>query len=53
MKKGLFFAVGYEDDLMVLPLEKPFNPAPTRQNKGDIQKILDFVDALTTRHEDR
>ncbi len=52
-EKGLFFAVGYEDDLMVLPLEKPFNPAPTRQNKGDIQKILDFVDALTTRHEDR
>ncbi len=51
--KGLFFAVGYEDDLMVLPLEKPFNPAPTKQNKGDIQKILDFVDALTLRHEDR
>ncbi len=52
-QKGLFFAVGYEDDLMVLPLEKPFNPAPTKQNKGDIEKILNFVDAITTRHDDR
>ncbi len=49
--QGLFFALGYEDDLMVLPLEKPFNPAPTKQNKGDIEKILNFVDALLTRHE--
>lgn len=49
--KGLFFAVGYEDDLMVLPLEKPFNPAPTKQNKGDIEKILNLVDALISRHE--
>lgn len=49
-EKGLFFAMGYEDDLMVLPLEKPFNPAPTIQNKGDIEKVLALVDAFSLKH---
>ncbi len=49
-EKGLFFAMGYEDDLMVLPLEKPFNPAPTIQNKEDIEKVLALVDAFSLKH---
>jgi hypothetical protein len=38
--------MGYEDTLMVMPLEKPFNPAPTVQFKNDFSKILMLVDAL-------
>lgn len=52
-EKGLFIAMGYEDDLMVLPLEKPFNPQPTIQNKEDIQKVLNLVDAFEFHYEDR
>ncbi len=48
--KGTYFAMGYEDDLMVLPLEKPFNPAPTTQNKNDIEKVLNLVDAFVYKH---
>jgi hypothetical protein len=47
-----FFAMGYEDTLMVLPLEKPFNPAPTEQCKEDIAKVLGIVDALNFKHEE-
>ena len=52
-EKGLFLAMGYEDDLMVLPLDKPFNPQPTIQNKEDIEKVLNLVDAFEFRLEDR
>lgn len=48
---GAYFFLGYEDDLMVLPLDKPYNPAPTIQEKGDIEKVLALVDALDSRHE--
>ena len=52
-EKGFFLAMGYEDDLMVLPLDKPFNPQPTIQNKEDIEKVLNLVDAFEFRLEDR
>lgn len=45
-EKGVYFAMGYEDDFMVLPLEKPFNPAPSIQAHNDIAKVFDFIDAL-------
>lgn len=52
-ENGLFLAMGYEDDLMVLPLEKPFNPAPTTQFKNDLVKVLNLVDAFVMHHDDR
>lgn len=52
-EKGLFIAMGYEDDLMVLPLEKSFNPAPTTQFKNDMVKVLKLVDAFSIHHEDK
>lgn len=47
--KGVYFAMGYEDDFMVLPLEKPFNPAPSVQAHNDIAKVFGFIDALNER----
>lgn len=41
-----YVALGYEDDLMVMPLEKPFNPNPTLQHQEDMKKVFNFVDAL-------
>lgn len=52
-EKGLFIAMGYEDDLMVLPLEKPFNPAPTDQYKEDFEKVLNLIDAFTSKHDNQ
>ncbi len=50
---GLFLAMGYEDDLMVLPLEKAFNPAPTTQNKNDMAKVFALVDAFANPHGEK
>jgi hypothetical protein len=47
-----YVALGYEDSLMVLPMEKPFNPAPTTQFKGDFAKILSLVDALNFKEKE-
>ncbi len=41
-----FVAMGYEDDLMVLPLEKPFNPAPTKQLKENLNEVFALLDAI-------
>ncbi len=47
IKEGMtYIAMGYEDDLMVLPLEKPFNPAPTKEAKKDIEQVLDLIAAF-------
>ena len=48
-----YIAMGYEDDLMVLPLEKPFNPAPTKQHQEDMAKIFELLDAIdkSEKHE--
>lgn len=40
-----YVAMGYEDTLMVLPMEKPFNPAPTEQLASDTKKMFDFIRA--------
>ena len=41
-----FVAMGYEDNLMILPMDKPFNPAPTEQHKEDMAKVFALLDAF-------
>ncbi len=41
-----YFLMGYEDTLMVLPLDKPFDPAPTEHYREDMEKVLATIDAL-------
>lgn len=41
-----YFLMGYEDTLMVLPLDKPFDPAPTEHYRDDMEKVLSTIDAL-------
>ncbi|MFA5422018.1 MAG: hypothetical protein WC344_04510 [Bacilli bacterium] len=44
IQKGkTFVCAGYDDILMVLPLEKPFNPKATRSYKDDLSAISDFI----------
>jgi hypothetical protein len=54
IKKGTtYFALGYDDNLMILPLEKPFNPAPTEELKADTDLVLDLADAFEAHPEDK
>jgi len=46
-----YIAVGFEDDLMVLPLKQPFDPRPTNELKKVTGQVLDLVDALLHPHE--
>lgn len=41
-----FYAMGYEDDLMVINLDKPFNPNPTKQFKEDFAKVMALAELL-------
>lgn len=41
-----YFAMGYEDDLMVISLQNQFNPGPTKQFRGDLLKVLDLIKLL-------
>lgn len=41
-----YFFFGYEDSLMVLPYDKPFDPKPTMHLKEDMRKTFALVDAL-------
>lgn len=41
-----YFAMGYEDDLMVISLERKFNPGPTKQFRGDLLKVLELIKLL-------
>lgn len=41
-----YFLLGYEDDLMVLPMRDPMDPKPYMQHRADIQKVFDFIDVL-------
>lgn len=47
-----YIALGYEDNLMVLPLEKPFNPAPIQEFKANFALILSLVDAFGEHQHD-
>ena len=41
-----YFALGYDDPLMVVPLDKPFNQAPANLYKKDIQKVCEIAKEL-------
>lgn len=41
-----YFFFGYEDSLMVLPYDKPFDPKPTMHLKEDTRKTFALADAL-------
>lgn len=41
-----YFALGYEDTLMVLPMQKPFNPGPTREYKDELAFFLELAHAF-------
>lgn len=41
-----YFFFGYEDSLMVLPYDKPFDPKPTMHLKDDTRKTFALIDAL-------
>ena len=45
-KGRMFIAMGYDDPLMVLPLEKPYNPNPVKTYKKDIAVIAKFIELL-------
>ena len=52
IRKGkTYIALGYEDDLMILPMDKPFNPSATMQLKEDTKKVFNLLDAINSRHE--
>lgn len=48
-----YYAFGYDDNLMVLPLEKAFNPAPTEELGADMKLVLNLVDAFEAHPEDK
>lgn len=37
-----YICLGYEDDLMVIPLQKAFNPGPTKEFKANLKEFLDL-----------
>jgi hypothetical protein len=54
VKRGMtYIAMGYEDDLMVLPMDKPFNPAPTSELKKDMAQIFALIDAFDETPEEK
>jgi hypothetical protein len=52
VRRGMtYFAIGYEDTLMVLPMDKPFNPAPTVELKKDMVQVFALIDAFDAEAE--
>lgn len=45
-KGATYVALGYEDNLMVLPLQDKFNPIPLTQYKKDLVNVLDLISLL-------
>lgn len=44
-----YIAMGYEDNLMILPMDKVFDPRPTMQFKKDTEKVFALLDAIANR----
>lgn len=38
-----YFMLGYEDSLMVVPMEKPFNPNPTKEFKENLLQLVEIA----------
>lgn len=54
VKKGMtYYAMGYEDNLMVLPMDKPFNPAATIELKKNMSQLFALIDAFDVTHEEK
>lgn len=48
-----YFALGYEDSLMVLPMQKPFNPGPTQEYKQELAVFLELAYAFFEKRTDK
>ena len=46
-----YFLMGYEDNLMVLPLEKPFEGEPSEHYREDLKKVFKAIDAINAYKE--
>lgn len=47
IKQGqVFICLGYDDPLMVLPLDKPFNPHPYEEYKGHLKIACELIEEL-------
>ena len=45
LQKGrVFVCMGYDDPLMVLPLQNQFDPKPTEIFKKDVVKVLKLIE---------
>lgn len=42
----IYVCFGYDDPLMILPLQNPFDPKPNEQYKKDLAQIIKLVEAL-------
>ena len=42
----IYVCFGYDDPLMILPLQKQFNPKPNEQFKKDLGQVIKVVEAL-------
>jgi len=45
-----YLAVGFEDDLMIMPLVDAFNPKPTIEAKKVMNQVLALIDALNSKN---
>jgi hypothetical protein len=45
-----YMCLGYEDDLMVIPLQKPFNPNPSKEFKADLKQFLEIGLLFDPKH---
>ena len=41
-----YICLGYDDPLMVLPLDKPFDPEPTKEYKEELKALLTIIEEL-------
>ncbi len=42
----MFVCLGYDDDLMVLPLERIFNPKPNEEYKVEVNKLVKLIEEM-------
>lgn len=43
----VFILLGYDDPVMVLPLEHAFDPNPIKECKSDLAKVMKFIEAIS------
>ncbi len=45
-KEKLHVCLGYDDNLMVLPMNDKFNPTPTKKLRDDLKVCMELIDAV-------